>query len=230
MTARRVLLVVLGLAAAAAGGITAWVATPTHADLPLPQPLEAWRGQRPSGTYSQDFAALTTAFRPQKYRSFCGPATIETVLRAYGRSQVEQGSVFPSLSSKVDTFYTGMSLAELAQLAQSAGLQTEIAYADSLDLETFRTRLKANLEQPGDFVVVNYDRRVLKQAGAGHISPIAAYDESRDAFLVLDEAAYRYPFTWVPATLLYQAAHTRADDHFRGVLFISGYAHSTERP
>jgi hypothetical protein len=230
MMARRVFLGVLGLAAAAAGAITVWVATPTDADLPLPQPLEAWRGEPPSGSYSQDFAALASAFRPQKYRSFCGPATIETVLRAYGHSQASQANVFPSFSSKVDTFYTGMSLAELAQLAQSAGLQTQIAYADSLDLENFRARLKSNLGQPGDFVVVNYDRRVLNQAGAGHISPIAAYDQSRDAFLVLDEAAYRYPFTWIPASLLYQAAHTRAGDHFRGLLFISGYQPSTERP
>jgi hypothetical protein len=223
MMARRLFLAVLGLAAAAGAAVTVWVATPTKADLPLPQPLQAWTGEPPSGSYSQDFAALASAFRPQKYRSFCGPATIETVLRAYGHSQLSQTNVFPSLSTKLDTFYSGMSLAELAQLAQSAGLHTEIVYADSLDLETFRARLKANLEQPGDFVVVNYDRRVLKQAGAGHISPVAAYDESRDAFLVLDEAAYRYPFTWVPATLLYQAAHTRAGDHFRGVLFISGF-------
>ena len=223
MIARRLWLGVLGLAAAAGGAVTVWVATPTETDLPLPRPLQAWTGEPPSGSYSQDFAALAKAFRPQKYRSFCGPATIETVLRAYGHSQVSQASVFPSFSSKVDTFYSGMSLAELAQLAESAGLQTEIVYADSLDLEAFRARLKANLEQPGDFVVVNYDRRVLHQAGAGHISPIAAYDESRDAFLILDEAAYRYPFTWIPATLLYQAAHTRADDHFRGVLFISGH-------
>jgi hypothetical protein len=223
MMVRRVFLGVLAFAAAAAAAVTVWVAAPTDADLPLPQPLEAWRGEPPSGSYSQDFAALTSAFRPQKYRSFCGPATIETVLRAYGHSQANQASVFPSFSSKVDTFYTGMSLAELAQLAQATGLRTEITYADALDLETFRARLKANLEQPGDFVVVNYDRRVLNQAGAGHISPIAAYDESRDAFLVLDEAAYRYPFTWIPAPLLYQAVHTRAGDHFRGLLFISGY-------
>ena len=82
----------------------------------------------------------------------------------------DQASIFPSLSSKLDTFYSGMSLAELAQLAQSAGLQAEIAYADALNLDSFRARLKANLERPGDFVIVNYDRRVLKQAGAGHIS------------------------------------------------------------
>jgi hypothetical protein len=41
--------------------------------------------------------------------------------------------------------------------------------------------------------------------------------------LILDEAAYRYPFTWVPTTLLYKAVRTRADKHYRGVLFVQSY-------
>lgn len=67
---------------------------------------------------------------------------------------------------------------------------------------------------------------------AGHISPVGAYDPGRDAFLVLDEASFKYPFTWVPAPLLYQAVHTRADGRYRGVLFIHGYntvVHGTSR-
>jgi hypothetical protein len=220
--APRVFFAAIALATATLVAITVWVASPSAEDLPLAPPLEPWHGDLSSESYSRDLAALTDGFRPQIYRSFCGPATIETVLRAYGRSHVDQASLFPSFTAKIDTFYTGMSLAQLERLAESAGLQAEIAYADSLDLETFRKRLKANLGQTGDFVVVNYDRRVLKQAGAGHISPVAAYDESSDAFLVLDEAAYRYPFTWVPAPLLYQAINTRDDGRFRGVLFVSG--------
>jgi hypothetical protein len=218
---RRLLFAVVGIGAAAALAVTIWVAFPTKADLALPAPLEAWRGDPPSGRYSEDFATLVKAFRPQMYRSFCGPASIETVLRAYGRSQVDQANIFPSFSSKLDTFYSGMSLTELADLAQSVGLQTQIVYADTLDMPSFRERLKANLERPADFVLVNYDRRVLKQSGAGHISPVAAYDQQHDAFLVLDEAAYRYPFTWIPAPLLYEAIHTRAGERFRGILFIS---------
>jgi hypothetical protein len=213
----------LGIGAAAAIGVSLWIALPTKSDLAVPAPLEAWRGDLPSGDYGRDFAALADAFRPQRYRSFCGPATIETVLRAYGDVGADQGKLFPSLSSKLDTFYSGMSLAELAELAHSVGLRAEIAYADAFSLDSFRERLQANLARKGDFVIVNYDRRVLNQSGAGHISSVAAYDRSRDAFLVLDEAAYRYPFTWVPTSLLYQAVHTRAGEHFRGVLFISGY-------
>lgn len=220
---RRLSLWILGIAAAAAIGLSLWIALPTKSDLALPAPLEAWSGDLPAEDYGRDFTALADAFRPQRYRSFCGPATIETVLRAYGDVGVNQTRIFPSLSSKLDTFYSGMSLAQLAELAQSVGLQAEIAYANALNLDSFRARLQANLARTGDFVIVNYDRRVLKQSGAGHISPVAAYDQARDAFLILDEAAYRYPFTWVPTPLLYQAVHTRAGEHFRGVLFISGY-------
>lgn len=223
---RRAFLLAGIIAVLAAASGTLWIASPTETELPLSPPLEAWAGDSafvPSD-YSEDLAPLTKNFRPQIYRSFCGPASIATVLRAYGAGHADQAAIFPSLSFKLETFYTGMSLAELAELANSVGLGTEIVYADTLDVDTFRERLKANLTREGDFVLVNYDRRILKQAGAGHISPVGAYDATRDAFLILDAAAYRYPFTWVPAPLLYQAVHTRNDlEHFRGVLFISGY-------
>ena len=99
-------------------------------------------------------------------------------------------------------------------------MSAELIYADSLDVSAFRDRLRENMQQPGNFVVINYDRRVLNQAGAGHISAIGAYDPERDAFLVLDEASFKYPFTWVPTDLLYAAARTKAGSHYRGILII----------
>lgn len=203
---------------------TGWIAYPTTADLELPAPLRAFQsGDVSAERYGKDFSPLVGGFRSQVYRSFCGPASVATVLRGFGVPQADQISLFPSLRTKLNTFYTGMSLAELGELARSVGLRTELVYADTLSLETFRERLKENLGREGDFVVVNYDRRVLRQSGAGHISPVAAYDAARDAFLVLDQAAYRYPFTWVPTGLLYAAVRTRDGEQFRGVLFIHGY-------
>jgi hypothetical protein len=204
---------------------TYWIASPTQANLELASPLKRFDPHPLDRLpYAKDFAPLARGFRPQAYRSFCGPASVATVLRAYGVDGAEQTSLFRSWSSKVKAFYTGMTLAELDQLARSVGLRTELIYADMLSLDQFRQRLKTNLAHEGDFVLVNYDRRVLKQAGAGHISPLGSYDEDRDAFLVLDEAAYHYPFTWVPARMLYEAMHTvDSGNRFRGVLFIHGY-------
>lgn len=210
--------------AAVAGAVTAWIAYPTRADLELAPPLTSWSNSEDlPGPYAQDFSALVKGFTPQAYRSYCGPASISTVLRAFGKSQVSQTELLPTIGDKLDVFYSGMSLAELHGLAQTVGLKSELVYADRLSLETFRDQLKSNLQREGDFVLINYDRRVLGQSGAGHISPVGAYDSGRDAFLVLDEASFKYPFTWVPAALLYRAVHTRADEHYRGVLFIHGY-------
>lgn len=170
-------------------------------------------------TYGKEFSQLQSSFRPQIYRSFCGPASLATVLRAKGVSSADQTSIFPTWAAKLKAFYTGMTLSELEALARSNGLKTQLVYGDQLTVDTFRDRLKDALAQE-DFVLVNYDRRVLKQEGIGHISPVADYDVHEDAFLVLDEASYHYPFTWVPAALLYAAVHTQADDRFRGVLLI----------
>jgi hypothetical protein len=218
----------VGLALTGAIGaalVTYWVARPSDSPSALPAPLEAWVPSAPpsAGSYDSDLKSLTGAFRPQAFRSFCGPASMATVLRAYGKD-ADQKTVLPSTFWKLNVFYSGMSLAELGSLAQESGLRARIVYADSIDATEFRELLKTNLSRSGDFALVNYDRKVLKQSGAGHISPIAAYDSTRDAFLVLDEAAYRYPFTWVPAQLLYAAARTRADENYRGLLLIEGVA------
>lgn len=208
---------------------TYWIASPTRANLALAGPLRSFDSHSLEGLpYAKDFAPLTRGFRPQTYRSFCGPASLATVLRAYGVKDADQTTVFRSWSSKLKVFYTGMTLAELDELAREVGLSTQLVYADTLSLEEFRQRLQSNLNRAGDFVLVNYDRRVLQQAGAGHISPVGAYDEAHDAFLVLDEAAYHYPFTWVPARMLYEAVHTTdSPNRFRGVLFINGYRDAT---
>jgi hypothetical protein len=205
------------------GAVTLWVAFPPEDPLELTPPLEHFDSRSPGDPrYLMDFASLERAFRPQEYRSFCGPATLSTVVRAYGASDVDQNSIFPTFGARLSVFYNGMTLAELDALARSAGLRAQLVYADDITMESFRERVKTNLTHRGDFVVVNYDRRVLKQEGAGHISAIGAYDPERDAFMVLDEASYRYPFTWVPVALLYAAMHTKDGEKFRGVLFIEG--------
>lgn len=206
---------------ATALAVTGWVAHPPKERLELPAPLQPFDTlSSAAAPYALDYPALTDGFQAQLYRSYCGPASLATVLRAYGVLGADQRSLFTSTGDRLRAFYSGMTLEQLDTLTQSTGLRTERVHADSLTLESFRDRLKRDLAQPGDFVVVNYDRRVLKQAGAGHISPVAAYDSATDAFLVLDEAAYRYPFTWVPAELLFAAVHTRDGDAYRGVLFI----------
>lgn len=207
------------------GSAALYVAHPPAAPLALPSPLVAADLLSVSGPYTADLTALARGFSGQRFRSFCGPASLATVLAAYGQHK-DQTDVFPSTRSLLETYFTGTSLTNLGALATNLGLDAEIVYARELTLRTFRERLKSNLAHSGDFVIVNYDRRVLRQHGIGHISPVGAYDPQTDRFLVVDEASYSYPFTWVPAVLLYRAANTMDGQTSRGVLFIHGFKSS----
>ncbi|MDY6944878.1 MAG: phytochelatin synthase family protein [Pseudomonadota bacterium] len=210
----------------AAGTGTAWIAFPYRTEEPLVIPLErvteAELSTNVASPYGADLTSLRAAFQPQPHRSFCGPATLATVLRADGRASATEWALFDSVADGVRTFYGGMSLAELARLAQANGLHSELVRGDEFTVESFRERLKQNLAHAGDYVIINYDRRALDQAGAGHISAVGGYDPSRDAFLILDQAAYRYPWTWVPTRRLYEATRTLDGSAYRGVLFVQG--------
>ena len=75
--------------------------------------------------------------------------------------------------------------------------------------------MQATLSEPFTYVVVNYVRQLLGQAGAGHISPLGAFDPHTDRVLVLDVAAHRYPYSWVPVTRLWSAMNTIDTDSGR---------------
>lgn len=204
--------------------VSGWLVFATGSMQPLPQNLAvAAPATWASTPYAQKANALVSAFQPQRVLSFCGPSSVATVLRAYGNKEADQWHVFPSAFVKIKTFYTGVDLAGLSDIATHAGLHNELVYADVLTLEQFRERLKTSLARENEYVLINFDRKVLAEEGAGHISPIAAYDAAKDAFLLLDEAGYKYPFTWVPAEQLYNAARTRDGSHYRGLLFIDRY-------
>lgn len=205
---------------------SAWIAFPYRTEEALVSPLERVTEQEASISAASpdgaDLASLTAAFQSQPHRSFCGPATLATVLRADGDAAAAEWRLFDSAIDGLRTFYGGMSLAKLASLAQANGLHTELVRGDEFTVDSFRERLRQNLARAGDYVIINYDRRVLNQAGAGHISAVGSYDPNRDAFLVLDQAAYRYPWTWVPTQQLHEAARTLDGTAYRGVLFVQG--------
>jgi hypothetical protein len=84
--------------------------------------------------------------------------------------------------------------------------------------------IKKNLATEGDYVLINYNRPQLGQKGGGHISPVGAYDEQSDSFLILDVNPSGGPWVWVEASDLVNAMNTFDSDAKanRGVLLISG--------
>ena len=84
-------------------------------------------------------------------------------------------------------------------------MQASVTHAADTTLDAFRTLAIATLQTPKEFLVVNYFRPDVGQAGGGHFSPVAAYDAVTDRFLILDVTRGKYPPTRVPASRLFTA-------------------------
>jgi hypothetical protein len=69
----------------------------------------------------------------------------------------------------------GMTLNHLGQFLASHSVKAEVHYGSDTKLDEFRRLTIKNLQQPNNFVVVNYLRSSIKLQTAGHISPVAAY-------------------------------------------------------
>lgn len=161
-----------------------------------------------------DYEQLLPYFVAQSRRGFCGAATASMLLNASAtrREPLTQAKVFAmdvaGLRSNLAVTFGGMTLDELAALLRSHGLAAQAVHASSSSVQAFREVARTTLDEPQQFLVVNYDRRRLGQEGPGHISPIGAYNGQADRVLVMDVAAYRYPHTWVTVQDLWNAMNT----------------------
>lgn len=116
----------------------------------------------------------------------------------------------------------GMELREEAGVLQQHGLAVEVRVVDDKSSDdAIIQELSQNLARPGDFVIVNYLRPVLGQAGGGHHSPLAAYDDVSKSFLVLDtNPTEGKGWTWVPSWALVAAMRTKDAAENRGYLVV----------
>lgn len=120
----------------------------------------------------------------------------------------------------------GIQLRQLDGVLRAAGVASELRVVDdTLSDDTIRAELARNLATADDYVIVNYHRPALGQEGGGHVSPLGAYDETSDSFLVLDVNATQHDWTWVPATALIRAMRTRDVGENRGYLRVREAAH-----
>eukprot|EP00977_Amphora_coffeiformis_P021060 scaffold8782_cov145-Amphora_coffeaeformis.AAC.1 len=109
----------------------------------------------------------------------------------------------------------GLGMAQVAALLEcffhvQDQWQVQLTHVDPSQstLEQVRDALRKILGTTHARVLVNFDRHVVQEEGGGHWSPVAAYNPTIDAFLILDVAKYKCPATWIPARLLYQAMGT----------------------
>lgn len=176
-----------------------------------------------------DLAQLQPEFETQNRRAFCGVASSVMVINAILQPQprLTQETLFtPRARAIRDSWavsFGGLTLDQLARIIEAHGVHTQTVHAVEASEASFRDTLRAALAEPRTFVVANYDRRVLAQEGTGHISPVAAYSAQHDAALVLDVAAYKYPYTWIPLPKLWQAMRSADSDSgkTRGYLLVT---------
>lgn len=176
-----------------------------------------------------DYAQLVPYLVPQARRAFCGPATTAAVINALLKPQplATQSSLFNAAASAIKSelalSFSGLTLEELAAFIRAHGLKVQVVHANDAGLARFREVASTTLGEPGTFLIANYDRRVLKQSGAGHISPVGAFDSETDRVLILDVATQKYPYTWVPVSRLWEAMNTWDFDsgQTRGYLLVA---------
>jgi len=116
----------------------------------------------------------------------------------------------------------GFQLRQVHDVLRALGLESTLRVLDaSVSDADARRELIDNLARPGDYVIVSYARPVLGQEGGGHLSPLGAYDEASDSFLVLDVNPNRgKTWAWVPAARLFAAMRTFDTVENRGYLLV----------
>ncbi|SFC06099.1 phytochelatin synthase family protein [Tropicimonas isoalkanivorans] len=212
--------------------------------LPMPEGLVALNSAPGEALLMQseanaDYFDLAIHFTNQVHPAFCGPASIAMVLNALevprpasdmtlGLGLFDQENVFTPATEAVKPRAVieraGLTLDELAGMFQAHSVSAEAVHAEDSALDDFRQTAIDSIEDGESFLLVNYLRSAIGQEKGGHISPLAAYDEDTDSFLILDVTRYKYPPVWVGAAALFDAMNTPDSDNdgrSRGYLVVS---------
>lgn len=112
----------------------------------------------------------------QARRGFCGPATASAVIDAAlaPRLATTQAPLFTAstatIRGELAVSFGGPTLEELARCLRAHGLQVDVFHAGATDLAAFRDAARHALHEPRTFLVVDDDRKMLRQADAGRSS------------------------------------------------------------
>jgi hypothetical protein len=116
----------------------------------------------------------------------------------------------------------GLQLRQLHKMFLAHKVKSEIhVINDKTDLKKLKEKMIKNLKEKDDYIVINYSRKPLGQKGGGHISPLVAYEEKTDSFLIMDVNPNKDQWVWVQFTDLIKAMNTFDTIENRGLLFVS---------
>jgi hypothetical protein len=128
------------------------------------------------------------SFKPklsyQSNGSKCGPSSLANAFSSLGEDVDEQGILKDTGKCWSGTCFGGLTLDELAELAQRRGTR-KVTILRDLDYESFLLELRRS-NDPRRRYVVNFQRGLLFAKGTGHHSPIGGYLEREHLVFVLD--------------------------------------------
>lgn len=170
-----------------------------------------------------DYVSLMATFIMQERQTLCSVATGVTILNALPVKRPVDPKYAPYpfftqanyFDDRVDAIITrdttlriGQTLQQAAAVMAAHGAVTRAYHASDSSIDAFRRIARANMDTRTDFIAVNYRRNHVGQPPGAHFSPLAAYDEPSDSFLILDVARYKFPPVWVTAADLFDAMNT----------------------
>lgn len=185
------------------------------------------------------FLPLSQQFVTQKNGAFCGVASMVMVLNAMSVPAPKALERHPYTAFNQENFFKaeteavvpraviekkGMTLTQLGGLPRSFDLKADVHHASDSSADEFRRLARQTIDTDDQHVLVNYLRSAIGQEKYGHISPLAAYDEDTDRFLILDVSRYKYPPVWVETETLFAAMNTPDSDNdnkSRGFVIVS---------
>lgn len=174
----------------------------------------------------------------QENMGFCAPASIAGVLNSLPKvprpsdaqykpyNYFTQANLFNAAANQVKPYNavmrSGLTLAQASKFLDAHNVDNRVYYGSGLTLNQLRDLVKEALQNPHERLIANFDRRVLKQEGAGHFSPVVAYDSASDSVLISDVAKFKYPPFWVSMTDFFDSIKTIDPDSSksRGVIAV----------
>lgn len=185
-----------------------------------------------------DYVSLMATFTTQERQTLCSVATGVSILNALPVKRPIDSKYAPypfftqenyfnpqvnAIITRDMTLEIGQTLDEAAMVMAAHGVTARAYHAGETSLAEFRRIAKANMSQRNNFIAVNYRRNYVGQPPGSHFSPLAAYDDATDSFLILDVARYKFPPVWVSAADLFAAMNTvdSVSNRTRGFLVVS---------
>lgn len=136
------------------------------------------------------------------------------------RSQVLGQPVVDSQGKERADF--GFQIRQLSSLLRDHQLNVQLTIADNEDhWPAIKAQMINNLSTENDYLIANYSRNSVNQPGGGHISPIGAYHQPSDSFLIMDTVPNKSDWVWISADTLFKAMQTFDTIENRGYVSVS---------